>query len=51
MLADHPLDTVLLVTDLDNAHRFYHQHSGSRPSSATSTASSSLPAAPNSLSR
>lgn len=28
MLADHPLDTVLLVTDLDNAHRFYHQQLG-----------------------
>ena len=25
MLADHPLDTVLLVTDLDAAQRFYHQ--------------------------
>ncbi len=28
MLADHPLDTVLLVTDLDNAHCFYHQQLG-----------------------
>ncbi|MDH4309558.1 MAG: VOC family protein [Acidimicrobiia bacterium] len=28
MLADHPLDTVLLVTDLDAAHRFYHQQLG-----------------------
>ncbi len=28
MLTDHPLDTVLLVTDLDAAHRFYHQQLG-----------------------
>ena len=28
MLADHPLSTVLLVTDLDAAHRFYHQQLG-----------------------
>ena len=28
MLADDPLDTVLRVTDLDTAHRFYHQQLG-----------------------
>ncbi len=28
MLADHPLDTVLLVTDFDVARRFYHQQLG-----------------------
>ncbi len=28
MLANHPLSTVLLVTDLGDAHRFYHQQLG-----------------------
>lgn len=28
MLANHPLDTVLLVTDLEAAHGFYHRQLG-----------------------